>query len=344
MALSERSVSTSNSDQDNLETPTQETVCAFSDKLTARQFASLTRMDVQLWDDEEEEEDSAVLAPPPPLTDDTTLCSSSQMDSDTESCTSLMETLSTSLSSSMPSTTSNSTVSSATSSISSTCSRGSGPRLDMSIFIPPSSSPSTHSPQLFTGSLPRRVSSTDAPLPSSPVPFIRSHVRTPSAPNFPISPQPPVQSSPNLSPAVLLANWKPLALTPATSSSAGHSHIALGINTSIASLASPSTSILPPLLPSPRPPSPLTHLPSSTSLSSTSTSSSSSSISPTSPPPRQLGGSLDRVTTITKKGRFTVVKEPSSHYYSHVRRVSVSSRFVIEKARADTCDSGVDMA
>ncbi|KAJ3316647.1 hypothetical protein HDU76_001637 [Blyttiomyces sp. JEL0837] len=34
---------------------------------------------------------------------------------------------------------------------------------------------------------------------------------------------------------------------------------------------------------------------------------------------------IQRITTVTRKGRFLITREPSAHYYSHVRRLSVGS-------------------
>ncbi|KAJ3212585.1 hypothetical protein HDU67_003737 [Dinochytrium kinnereticum] len=306
-------------DNDNLQTPTQESIGAFSDRLTARQFANLTNMDIHVWEDEEEE-----MSGPSPLE----ASSTTSMDySDSESSCGDVPP-------SYPSTCSNSTISSATSSISSTSSNKSGPRLDMSLFTSPASpmaipsATSMHRLVIPTDSntLHRRVSADVAMHSPASKPFIPSHVRTPSAPNLsPASPNPYAQSPTVLSPALLplLANWKPLQ--PSSSSPPlGISNNPIPSSPSSWSSESPIRRSSLSAIRSNPDISNRFRLSNSPSLSSLSSSLSDQDYPAYSPQTPCTTGSLDRCTTVTKKGRFTVTKEPSSYYYSHVRRVSVS--------------------
>ncbi|KAJ3095589.1 hypothetical protein HDU97_006792, partial [Phlyctochytrium planicorne] len=96
---------------DEAQTPTQRTIGTFSDQLSARQFADITKMEVAVWDDADEDDNMSI--PDPALHPSPSV--PSLVDSDAES---------------MRNMSSNHSTVSSTSSILSTSSRGSGPRLD----------------------------------------------------------------------------------------------------------------------------------------------------------------------------------------------------------------------
>ncbi|KAJ3117640.1 hypothetical protein HDU96_006070 [Phlyctochytrium bullatum] len=288
-------------DMDTLQTPTQESVSAsFSDRLGPARLHP--------WTAHTDDKDDDVAQTSP---------------------------ASSAISSTAPSSCSGSTVSSIsslTSESSSSSAQAAAPRLDMSLFTPPQPSLSIPSSPHY-GSLSRRVSAASIAHHGHWSP---GHARTASAPHHNSPPpvlaaSPPtphsVAASPVLSPAVipLLANWKPLALSSSRATSAAgpaaHSPLLL-----------PS----PPAVPAPTPADP--HCFRRASLPVVLVTTPVAPGAPRNPAPAEptaYHGSLDRCTTVSRRGRFTVTREPSQHYHAHVRRASaVEAEEVVEGVKA----------